>query len=106
MLQRGMVTGKTAKSVADDMVATPGMSPMTIVENNPSYRPFANSQELGVIVQEVVRENGQSVIDFRAGKDRAFSFLVGQVMKRTKGSASPEEVHRLLNEAIANIQDV
>ncbi len=106
MLQQGIVTGKTAKTVADLMVATPGLSPRTIVENNPHLRPFANTEQLGSIIQEVVQKNRQSVVDFRAGKDRAFGFLVGQVMKETKGSASPEEVNRLLKDAIENIQEV
>lgn len=100
MLQNGVVTGKTAKIVADQMVANPGTSPSSIVDKNPDLRPFDNSTQLGEIVAQVVQDNSQSVADFKAGKDRAFGFLVGQVMKKTKGSAQPEEVNRLLKEVI------
>ncbi len=101
MIQEGVITGKTAKSVADEMMASPGLSPRTIVDKNPSLRPFQDTQLLEKIVSEVVEANPQSVKDFLAGRDRAFSFLVGQVMKRTQGSAQPEQVNSLLKESIA-----
>jgi aspartyl-tRNA(Asn)/glutamyl-tRNA(Gln) amidotransferase subunit B len=100
MIQEGTVTGKIAKSVADDMVTSIGKSPKEIVENNPSYRPFQDGEKLKEIVQEVLQENEPSVTSFLQGRDRAFAFLVGQVMKKTQGSAPPEEVNRLLKEGI------
>ena len=51
-------------------------------------------------VAEVLAEHGKVVADYRAGKERAFGFLVGQMMKRTQGQASPEVVNRLLKEAL------
>ncbi len=45
----------------------------------------------------LLAENAQSVADFKAGKDRAFGYLVGQVMKRTQGKASPDVVNDLLS---------
>jgi aspartyl-tRNA(Asn)/glutamyl-tRNA(Gln) amidotransferase subunit B len=101
MIQDGAITGKTAKSVADEMVSMPGVSPKSIVEKNPAYRPFGDIQRLQEIVTEVVEANPQSVQDFLAGRDRAFAFLVGQVMKKTQGSAHPEQVNSLLKAAIA-----
>lgn len=101
MIQEGTITGKTAKSVADEMVASPGLSPRAIVERNPAYRPFQDTQLLQKIVTEVIDANPQSVKDFLSGRDRAFAFLVGQVMKRTQGSAHPDQVNALLKEAIA-----
>lgn len=101
MIQEGTITGKTAKSVADEMVATPNVFPRAIVDKNPAFRPFQDMQLLEKIVEEVVDANPQSVKDFRAGRDRALAFLVGQVMKRTQGSAHPDQVNSLLKEAIA-----
>ena len=101
MIQEGTITGKTAKSVADEMVANPNLSPRTIVDKNPAYRPFQDIKLLEKIVEEVVGANPQSVKDFLAGRDRAFAFLVGQVMKRTQGSAPPDQVNTLIKEAIA-----
>ncbi len=87
------------------MVAMPGISPRTIVERNPAYRPMSDVDQLQTIVAEVVAANPQSVKDFIAGRDRAFGFLVGQVMKQTKGSAHPDHVNRLLKEAIARVKE-
>jgi aspartyl-tRNA(Asn)/glutamyl-tRNA(Gln) amidotransferase subunit B len=101
MIQEGVITGKIAKSVADEMVAAPQLSPRTIVEKNPAYRPFLDIEKLKQIVNGVIETNPQSIQDFVAGRDRAFGFLVGQVMKQTQGSAQPELVNRLLKEAIA-----
>ncbi len=101
MIQEGVVTSRTAKSVADEMLLTPEVSPRTIVEDNPAYRPFADTEKLQEIVVQVVRENEASVKEVLGGRDRAFTFLVGQVMKKTQGSAQPDLVNRLLREAIA-----
>jgi aspartyl-tRNA(Asn)/glutamyl-tRNA(Gln) amidotransferase subunit B len=101
MIQEGVITGKIAKSVADDMVAAPNASPRMIVERNPAYRPLADLDELKKIIDDVVATNEQSVKDFMAGRDRALGFLVGQIMKRTHGSAHPDHVNRLLKEIIA-----
>lgn len=104
MIVKGDITGKIAKSVADCMMERPGVSPKVIVSENPDFRPVSDVSQLTAIVDEVVKENKQSVIDFRAGRDRAFGFLVGQVMKRTKGSASPEIVNDLLRAAIERVE--
>ena len=54
------------------------------------------------IVKKVVEANPQSVADYKAGKDRAIGFLVGQIMKETKGKANPQIVNKLLLEIINN----
>lgn len=92
----GTITGKMAKLVADDMLEKPGSDPEKIVKANPDYQPVQDTSIIEPIVDEVIKNNPQSIIDFRAGKARALSFLVGQVMKQTKGKASPEVVNQLL----------
>ena len=106
MIQEGVLTSKTAKGVADEMVLTPGVAPHVIVEKNPAFRPFSDVAKLQEIVVEVVRENEQSIKDVIGGRDRAFAFLVGQVMKKTKGAAEPDLVNRFLREAIASYPKV
>jgi len=100
MIDQDEITGKIAKSVADDMVANPGKTAREIVAENPDYRPIHNVNEIKPIVLEVMQENIQSIKDFLAGKDRALAFLIGQIMKRTKGSASPKIVNALITETI------
>ncbi|MCC5832676.1 MAG: Asp-tRNA(Asn)/Glu-tRNA(Gln) amidotransferase subunit GatB [Chlamydiales bacterium] len=96
MIDKGVITGKIAKQVADLMVETPGKAPEGIVEENPAFKPMADEAELETIIDRVLAENQQSVNDFLSGKERAFGFLVGQVMKETKGKAPPPIVNRML----------
>ena len=100
MIEEGIVTGKIAKSVADDMVASPALSAKTIVENNPQYQPISDVSSIESLVDQVLQENPQSIIDFKAGKTRAYGFLVGQVMKLCQGKASPALVNELLNKKL------
>ncbi|MCB1111843.1 MAG: Asp-tRNA(Asn)/Glu-tRNA(Gln) amidotransferase subunit GatB [Chlamydiales bacterium] len=100
MIDSGTITGKIAKSVADDMVANPGKDPQEIVKENPDYQPLNDQGEIESMVDKVLAENAQSVADFKAGKDRAFGFLVGQVMKLSRGKAAPEIVNQLLKDKI------
>ena len=96
LIEENKITGKIAKDVADDMIASPHLDPEIIVRDNPDYQPVGDNATLEPIVDQVLKENEQSIIDFRAGKDRAFAHLVGQVMKLTKGKASPQVVGDLL----------
>ena len=57
---------------------------------------------LTAVVQEVIAEHPGPVQDVRAGKDQAVTFLVGQVMKKTRGRANPALVHRLLRERLSS----
>lgn len=100
MIEKGTITGKIAKSVADDMVARPGEDPAKIVAANPDYQPLNDQAEIERYVEQVVNENPQSVVDFKAGRDKAFAFLVGQVMKLCRGKASPQLVNDLIKQKI------
>lgn len=96
MVDQNKITGKIAKAVADEMVANPAFSPEFIVSRNPDYQPVGDLSSLEPIIDQVLAENPQSIADFKAGRDRAFAFLVGQVMKLTRGKASPQIVNDLL----------
>jgi aspartyl-tRNA(Asn)/glutamyl-tRNA(Gln) amidotransferase subunit B len=61
---------------------------------------MSDEGELGSIVEAVIAANPQSVADFNAGKEKAVGFLVGQIMRQTKGRANPELVNRLLKEKL------
>lgn len=101
MIDGGTITGRIAKAVADDMVAQPGKDPGVIVSENPDYNPVHDQGEIEVLVDKVLAENAQSVVDFKAGRDKAFAFLVGQVMKLSKGKAAPNVVNELLKQKIS-----
>ncbi len=100
LIEQGKITGRIAKSVADDMVARPGVDPALIVAENPDYKPLNDQAEVERYVDKVLVENMQSVADYKAGRDKAFAFLVGQVMKLCRGKASPQLVNELLKSRI------
>ncbi|HSX38801.1 MAG TPA: Asp-tRNA(Asn)/Glu-tRNA(Gln) amidotransferase subunit GatB [Chlamydiales bacterium] len=101
MIDQNKITGRIAKNVADEMVASPNLDPEIIVKTNPDYQPIDDITAIEPIVDQVIAENPQSIIDFQAGKEKAFAFLVGQVMKLTKGKAPPQTVNDLLRKKIS-----
>lgn len=103
MIDKGIITGRIAKDVADDMMAAPGKDPEQIVASNPDYQPVHDHGEIELLVNKVLSENMQSVTDFKAGRDKAFAFLVGQVMKLSRGKASPQIVNDLLKQKISSL---
>jgi aspartyl-tRNA(Asn)/glutamyl-tRNA(Gln) amidotransferase subunit B len=105
LIDQGKITGRIAKSVADDMVARPGIDPAIIVADNPDYQPLNDQAEIERYVDKVLVENEQSIADYKAGRDKAFAFLVGQVMKLCRGKASPQLVNALLKERIEKMKE-
>lgn len=101
MMKKNQITGPIAKEVVGDMILNPGKDPEQIVAENPDYSPVNDQAEIEHIVDQVLANNPQSIIDFKAGRDKAFAFLVGQVMKQTKGKAPPQMVNDLINKKIA-----
>ncbi len=102
LIDSGKITGKIAKAVADEMVASPSKDCEQIVAENPDFQPVHDKEEIEKLVDQVLSANPQSIIDYKAGRDKAFAFLVGQVMKMSRGKASPQLVNDLLKEKIKN----
>jgi aspartyl-tRNA(Asn)/glutamyl-tRNA(Gln) amidotransferase subunit B len=96
MIDNNVITGRIAKQVADDMVASPELDPETIIQQNPDYRPLSEIAEIEPIVDQILAANPQSIADYKAGREKALAFLVGQVMKLTRGKASPAVVNELI----------
>ena len=95
---RGMVNTATAKSMLEEMFNT-GKDPDTILEKG-ERRQISDTQEIEGTVVEVITANPQAVADFEAGKEQALKFLVGQVMKATRGRANPQMVNELLKKKL------
>lgn len=102
LIEEGKITGKIAKSVADEMVLHPEKSPALIVKNNPDYQPLQDAQLIEALVDQILAENANSVKDYQMGKTKAFGFLVGQIMKLSKGSADPKLVNEILLKKISS----
>ncbi len=95
-IEEGTLTGKIAKEIADMMVASPEKSPEDILKENPSLLPMTDESAIKEIVIKVVRDNPESVQDYKNGKTKALGFLVGKIMKETQGKAPPAKVNQLL----------
>ncbi|MHB9144794.1 MAG: Asp-tRNA(Asn)/Glu-tRNA(Gln) amidotransferase subunit GatB [Symbiobacteriia bacterium] len=98
LIDKGTISGKIAKTVFEEMVAT-GKDPEAIVKEQGLVQ-ISDTSELERVIAEVIEKNPQPVADFRGGKESAAGFLVGQVMKATRGKANPGMVNELLKKAL------
>lgn len=101
LIEDKKITGKMAKEIADIMTTSPEKSPKEIAQGNPSFTVMNDSKALEEIISRICDNNPQSIADYKKGKEKAFAFLVGQVMKETKGTASPVEVKELILKKIS-----
>lgn len=98
LIEDGTISSKIAKRVFAHLVENGG-DPEEFVKKEGLVQ-ISDEGELLKIVQQVLAENEQSVQDYKDGKGRALGFLVGQVMKATKGQANPQLANKLLKEEI------
>ncbi|MGO4110974.1 Asp-tRNA(Asn)/Glu-tRNA(Gln) amidotransferase subunit GatB [Paenibacillus sp. YAF4_2] len=98
LLEKGTISSKIAKTVFKSMLET-GKLPQQIVEEQGLVQ-ISDEGALVAVVDQIIQANPQSVDDFKAGKDKAIGFLVGQIMKETKGKANPALVNKLLLERL------
>jgi aspartyl-tRNA(Asn)/glutamyl-tRNA(Gln) amidotransferase subunit B len=90
----GTVSMKIAKEVDDAMWAGEGDAD-AIIERR-GLRQLSDTGAIEKLVDAVLAKNAKQVEDYRAGKDKAFNSLVGQVMKATQGKANPAQVNEIL----------
>jgi aspartyl-tRNA(Asn)/glutamyl-tRNA(Gln) amidotransferase subunit B len=97
--ERGVISNTIAKEVFEEMFATGKTADEIIKEGGLSQ--ISDTLELEKIATEVINSNKQPVADYRSGKETALKFLVGQVMKATKGRANPQLVNEVLKRKLA-----
>jgi aspartyl-tRNA(Asn)/glutamyl-tRNA(Gln) amidotransferase subunit B len=90
----GTLSGKMAKEVFDAMWAGEGSADEVIRKRG--LKQISDAGAIEKIIDDVLAANARQVEDFRAGKEKAFNSLVGQVMKATKGKANPTQVNEIL----------
>ena len=94
LIDNGTISVKIAKTVFDDMWRS-GESPRTIVEERGLVQ-VSDSSAIESIIDEIMAANAGQVEEYRGGKEKVFSFFVGQVMKASRGKANPSVVNELL----------
>jgi len=94
----GTLNSKMAKEVFAAMWAGEGDSDAIIEKRG--LKQISDSGEIEKIVDQVLAANAAQVADYKAGKEKAFNSLVGQVMKASKGKANPQQVNALLKQKL------
>jgi aspartyl-tRNA(Asn)/glutamyl-tRNA(Gln) amidotransferase subunit B len=93
-VEDGTLSGKMVKEVLDAVWAGEGDVDQVIAQRG--LQQISDSGAIERVVDEVLAKNAKQVEDYRAGKERAFNSLVGQVMKATQGKANPAQVNEIL----------
>jgi len=91
----GTISNNAGKQVFDALWTGEGQSVDAIIEAK-GLKQMSDSGALEKIIDEVIAANADNVAQYKAGKDKAFNALVGQVMKASKGKANPQQVNELL----------
>jgi aspartyl-tRNA(Asn)/glutamyl-tRNA(Gln) amidotransferase subunit B len=96
----GQISSRQAKEVLDEVLAGKGTTDEVI--SRKGLAQISDAGEIEKAVDEVLAANAKQVEDYRAGKEKAFNSLVGQVMKATKGKANPAQVNEILRARLSS----
>ena len=94
------ISGKIAKEILPEVFET-GVLPSEIVLKK-GLRQIKDGKEIDLVIESVIKENEKSVKDYKSGKTTALTFLIGQVMRKTKGKANPKVVNEILKKQLEN----
>ena len=98
LIDKGTISGKIAKQVFEEMF-TSGKTAKQIVKEK-GLEQISDTGELEKIIEEIIEANPDPVADYNSGKGQAIGFLVGQVMKASKGKANPQMVNKMLRDKL------
>ncbi len=98
LIEKGAISDKIGKKVLEQVFENGG-SPSEIVEKQ-GLAQVSDAGQLQAVVQRVLDENPAEVEKYRSGKKKVFGFLVGQVMRQTRGKANPKMVNELLRKIL------
>jgi aspartyl-tRNA(Asn)/glutamyl-tRNA(Gln) amidotransferase subunit B len=99
LIENGTISSKIAKTVFKELIENGGDAEKIVKEKG--LVQISDEGTLLKVISEVLDANPQSVEDFKNGKNKAVGFLVGQLMKATKGQANPQIVNKLLNQELS-----
>lgn len=94
LVDRGTLSGPLAKTVFEEMFNT-GKDAAAIVAEKGLVQ-ISDTGEIATIVEKIIAENEKAVVDYRAGKEASLTFLIGQVMRASRGKANPAVVRQIV----------
>ena len=98
LIEKGTISSAIAKKVVEELFENP-KDPEEIIKEK-GWIQISDEGAIKEVVQKIIQANPQSVADFKAGKDKAVGFLVGQAMKETKGKANPQMLNKMFIEEL------
>lgn len=99
LIKGGTISGTIGKKVLVKMFEE-DKNPKAIVEEN-NWAQMSDTSELESIIAQIIEDNPKSIEDIGAGNQKAYGFLIGQVMKATKGQANPQVANKIIRELVA-----
>ncbi len=100
LIDKGTISSSIGKKVLEELFENPREPELIINENG--WIQISDEGAIKNVVLKILKENSQSVADYKAGKDKALGFLVGQAMKETKGKANPKILNEMFLKEISN----
>ena len=101
LIDEGIISGNIAKSVFEEMYQT-GKKAKIIVEEK-GLKQITDDKAIDEMVEVILQANPTQVEEYKGGKEKVLGFLVGQVMKTSKGKANPGAVNKLLKEKLSRM---
>ena len=98
LIDKGTISSAIAKKVLEELFENP-KDPEEIIKEK-GWIQISDEGAIKEVVTKILEANPQSVADFKAGKDKALGFLVGQAMKETKGKANPQMLNKMFLEEL------
>ena len=93
LIEKGTISSAIGKKVVEELFENP-KDPEEIVKEK-GWIQISDEGAIKEVVLKIIEANPQSVADYKAGKDKAVGFLVGQAMKETKGKANPQMLNKM-----------
>jgi aspartyl-tRNA(Asn)/glutamyl-tRNA(Gln) amidotransferase subunit B len=99
LISSGDITESIGRTVLEEMFKT-GSDPDIIIAEK-GLKPISDDKTLKAILEDIISKNPEAVIQIKAGETKPIDFLMGQVMKKTKGKADPKKIRKLIRKLLA-----
>lgn len=100
LVQEKKITEQVAQKILEKLIVKPFSVKDYVKQHNLST--VSDDKQLIEICKKIMQNNPKAILDYKNGEQKSFMFLVGQIMRETRGAASPEKVNKLLKELINN----
>lgn len=104
LIDNKVISNSIAKKVFAQLKTNPVKTPLDIVEEN-GWRVVNDHSEIDALINQIIRENGEEVKKYLDGKEKVFGFLMGQLMKLSKGKVEPGTATQLMKKELERIKN-